>query len=35
VNEGNTPVRFLAVFFGEKDKPVLLNPHMGRAVDDK
>jgi quercetin dioxygenase-like cupin family protein len=29
INEGKTPMRFLAVFYGEKGTPVLLNPPHG------
>jgi quercetin dioxygenase-like cupin family protein len=29
INTGNTPMRFLAVFFGEKGTPILLNPPHG------
>jgi quercetin dioxygenase-like cupin family protein len=35
INEGNTPVRFLAVFFGEKGTPILLNPPQGPLVNAK
>ena len=33
VNRGNTNMRFLAVFFGEKGTPVVLNPPKGPAVN--
>jgi quercetin dioxygenase-like cupin family protein len=32
VNNGSSTMRFLAVFFGEKGTPVLLNPPKGPAV---
>jgi|SRR5580698_2839929 quercetin dioxygenase-like cupin family protein len=35
VNEGNTRMRFLAVFFGEKGTPVILHPPHGALVDRK
>jgi hypothetical protein len=35
INEGRTPMRFLAVFFGEKDTPVILNPPRGAFVNQK
>jgi quercetin dioxygenase-like cupin family protein len=35
VNEGDKPVRFLAVFFGEKGTPILLNPPHGSATKQK
>jgi quercetin dioxygenase-like cupin family protein len=35
INEGDTSVRFLAVFFGEKGTPVILNPPHGALVNKK
>jgi hypothetical protein len=35
VNEGNTTMRFLAVFYGEKGTPVVLNPPHGPATETK
>jgi hypothetical protein len=35
LNEGDTTMRFLAVFFGEKGTPTLLNPPHGPLVDKK
>ena len=35
INEGKTQMRFLAVFFGEKDTPVILNPPHGAVVEQK
>lgn len=35
INEGTTPMRFLAVFFGEKDAPNILNPPHGTAMNEK
>jgi len=35
VNEGNKPMRFLAVFFGKKGTPILLNPPRGPLADGK
>lgn len=35
LNEGNTPMKFLAVFFGEKGTPILLNPPHGSATQQK
>jgi quercetin dioxygenase-like cupin family protein len=35
VNEGDKTMRFLAVFFGEKGTPVVLNPPHGSAVDKR
>ncbi len=35
LNEGKTTMRFLAVFFGEKGTPILLNPPHGLLVDKK
>jgi quercetin dioxygenase-like cupin family protein len=35
INEGATPLRFLAVFFGEKGTPDLLNPPHGPFVNEK
>lgn len=35
INEGNTRMRFLAVFFGEKGTPTILNPPHGTAVKEK
>jgi mannose-6-phosphate isomerase-like protein (cupin superfamily) len=31
-NDGKTPVRFLGVFVGAKDVPVILHPPSGKAV---
>lgn len=35
VNEGKTTMRFLAVFYGEKGTPVILNPPHGLLADGK
>lgn len=35
VNLGDRPMRFLAVFFGEKGTPVLLNPPHGPLTNGK
>jgi quercetin dioxygenase-like cupin family protein len=35
VNEGNTRMRFLAVFYGEKGTPVILNPPHGVSANPK
>jgi hypothetical protein len=35
LNEENTTMRFLAVFFGEKGTPIILNPPRGLLVDKK
>jgi quercetin dioxygenase-like cupin family protein len=35
VNEGKTTMRFLAVFYGEKGTPVLLNPPHGALTEGK
>ncbi len=35
VNEGKTTMRFLAVFYGEKGTPVILNPPHGALADGK
>ena len=35
INEGKTQMRFLAVFFGEKDTPVILNPPHGAVAEPK
>jgi quercetin dioxygenase-like cupin family protein len=35
INEGDKPMRFLAVFFGEKDTPVILNPPHGPLAEKK
>jgi quercetin dioxygenase-like cupin family protein len=35
VNSGQGQMRFLAVFFGEKDSPVIVNPPKGALVDAK
>lgn len=35
INKGDKPMRFLAVFFGEKGTPVLLNPPTGPLTDGK
>lgn len=35
INEGDKPMRFLAVFFGEKGTPILLNPPHGPATKQR
>lgn len=35
INEGTIPMRFLAVFYGEKGTPVVLNPPAPGALVDK
>lgn len=35
VNDGKTTMRFLAVFYGEKGTPVILNPPHGPLMDAK
>ena len=35
VNEGDTTMRFLAVFYGEKGTPVVLNPPHGPVANQK
>jgi quercetin dioxygenase-like cupin family protein len=35
LNEGKTTMRFLAVFYGEKGTPVILNPPRGRLVEKR
>jgi len=35
VNEGQSQMRFLAVFFGEKDSPVIVNPPKAPALSGK
>jgi quercetin dioxygenase-like cupin family protein len=35
LNEGKGTMRFLAVFFGEQGKPVILNPPHGAIVDQR
>ena len=34
-NDGSTPMRFLAVFYGEKGTPVILNPPAGPLTNHK
>jgi quercetin dioxygenase-like cupin family protein len=35
LNEGKTTMRFLAVFYGEKGTPVILNPPRGPLVEKR
>ena len=35
VNEGQQTMKFLAVFFGEKDSPVIVNPPQGSVVNGR
>lgn len=35
INVGSGPMRFLAVFYGEKGTPVVLNPPAPRSADQK
>lgn len=35
INEGSGPMRFLAVFYGEKGTPVVLNPPAPTGVNEK
>jgi quercetin dioxygenase-like cupin family protein len=35
LNEGKTTMRFLAVFYGEKGMPVILNPPRGPLVEKR
>jgi quercetin dioxygenase-like cupin family protein len=33
-NDGSTPVRFLGVFVGAKDVPIMLNPPSGKVIEE-
>jgi quercetin dioxygenase-like cupin family protein len=35
VNDGQQQMRFLAVFFGEKDSPVIVNPPKSPSMNEK